>query len=313
MKAKRNSAFINSSVFYLSLSCAISIVLIFAGIFYFLIKGSLPAIHAFGIQFLFNDNWDPVLQKFGAASAIAGTLITSFIALLIAVPISFGITVFTLKIAPFALRKYLRVAIDVLAGIPSIIYGMWGLFALAPILSTYVQPWLNHNTQAIPYIGGMFTGPQIGIGLFTAGLVLGIMIIPFIASIMYDVFELIPDILQESAYALGATTWETIWYVMVPYARSGFIGGIMLGLGRALGETMAVAFVIGNAHTLTTSLFMPSSSVTSVLANEFTEATSELFLAALTELGLCLFILTSVVILLSRILLSFIQKQLNNP
>ena len=308
MKKNRNSSFINSSVFYLSLSCAISILLIFIGIFYYLIKGSIPAIHAFGFHFFYDDNWDPVLQNFGAASAITGTLITSFIALLIAVPISFGITVFAVKIVPNGLRKYLRVLIDVLAGIPSIIYGMWGLFALAPILSNYVQPWLINKAQNIPYLSGLFSGPEIGIGLFTAGLVLGVMIIPFIASIMYDVFELIPDILQESSYALGATTWETIWYVMVPYARIGFIGGIMLGLGRALGETMAVAFVIGNAHTMTSALFMPSSSVSSTLANEFTEANSELFLSALTELGLCLFLVTSVVILLSRILLRFIQK-----
>lgn len=304
MTQRRTSSFIDSSVFYLSMSCALSVLLIFAGIFYFLFVGSIPAFHAFGFQFLFNASWDPVREIFGGAGAIQGTLVTSFIALLIGVPISFGITIFTLKIAHFRIRKFLRVAVDVLAGIPSIIYGMWGLFALAPFIGTYVQPLLKN----IGILGPLFGGPQIGIGLFTAGIVLGIMIIPFISSIMHDVFETIPDILQESAFALGATTWETIRYVMLPYAGKGFIGGIMLGLGRALGETMAVTFVIGNAHTITTTLFMPSSSVTSTLANEFSEASSPIFLAALAELGLCLFVVTSIVIFLSRMLLRFIHK-----
>lgn len=303
MEKNRKGALVDGLVFYLSMSCAISVLLIFAGIFYYLVKGSIPAFHAFGFHFFLSTQWDPVRQLFGAAGAIQGTLITSFIALLVGVPVSFGITIFTLKIAPFCIRKYLRVAIDVLAGVPSIIYGMWGLFALAPFIGSDVQTFLKS-------IGGetLFGGSPIGIGLFTAGLVLGVMIIPFISSIMYDVFETIPGILQESAYALGATTWETIRYVMLPYAGTGLTGGIMLGFGRALGETMAVTFVIGNAHTMATTLFMPSSSVTSTLANEFSEATNKLFLSALTELGLCLFVVTSIVIFLSRMLLRFIHK-----
>lgn len=305
----KNQRLINQVFYWLTFLCALTVSLIFAGILLCLIQGSIPAIKAFGWHFVITSTWDPVLHQFGAASAILGTLITSCIALFIAVPISFGINIFLLKIAPYWMRKMLRVTLDLLAGIPSIIYGMWGLFSVSPIIGKYVHPFLINKLGSFPFIGNLFRGPQIGIGLFTAGLILGIMVIPFISSTMHDVFDLTPQILQESAYALGATAWETIWKIIVPFGRLGIIGSIMLGLGRALGETMAVAFVIGNAHTLTTALFMPANSITSTLANEFTEATGKIYSSALIELGLYLFLITTTVILLSRILLHVAGKQ----
>ena len=263
---------------------------------------------AYGWDFFAHDEWNPVLLHFGALGAIKGTLITSLIALAIAVPVSFGITIFILNIAPVSMRKTLRITIDLLAGIPSIIYGMWGLSACAPLIGHYIQPFMKHYFGNLPWMGHLFCDNAMGIGLFTAGVVLGIMIIPFITSMMQDVFEMVPHILIESVLSLGATTWEAIWYVIVPYGRIGFIGGIMLGLGRALGETMAVSFVIGNAHTLTSTLFGPASSITSSIANEFTEATETLYSSALLELGLFLFILTGLVVLLSNLLLKATHK-----
>ena len=304
-----NKHFILNKVFYyLAASSAISIIFIFLGIFYYLVKGSIPAFHAFGFHFLTDTQWDPVLSQFSAFSSIKGTLITSAIALLIAVPVSFGLTVFNLKIAPYWMRGTLRIGIDLLAGIPSIIFGMWGLFVLAPFVGRTIQPTLAHLTNGIPYLSNLFEGPEIGIGLFTGGLVLSLMVIPYIASIMHDVFKLVPPILEESAYALGATTWETIWNIIIPYGRIGFIGGIMLGLGRALGETIAVSFVIGNSHTLTSSLFTPTNSITSTLANEFTEASNALYSSALIELGLYLFIITAIVVFLSAWLLRHMHR-----
>lgn len=306
--AFKNQSAPDKFFYYLTQFSAVLVITIFAGILACLIYGSIPAIKAFGLHFLFDNSWNPVLVKFGASNAIAGTLISSAIALVLAVPVSFGVTVFILKIAPRRSRKYLRIAIDLLAGIPSIIYGIWGLFVLAPLIAQYIQPIFLFLFGNIPWLASYFSGPAIGMGLFTAGVVLGIMIIPFIASIMYEVFELVPNMLQESSYALGATTWETIWKVIVPYGRIGFIGGIMLGLGRALGETMAVAFVIGNAHTITVTLFSPANSMTSSLANEFTEATGPIYTSALVELALFLFLLTSTIIFLSRLLLRFLPK-----
>lgn len=296
-------------LYYLAVSSAMSVILIFLGIFYCLVEGSIPALKEFGLRFIYDTQWNPVLSQFSALGSIKGTLITSLIALTIAIPISFGITVFILKIAPKGMRKWLRVGVDLLAGIPSIIYGMWGLFSFAPFVGTYIQPGFTRLFHSVPFISSLFEGPQIGIGLFTAGLVLGIMVIPFIASIMHDVFELVPPILEESSYALGATTWETIWNVTLPYGKVGFIGGIMLGLGRALGETMAVAFVIGNAHTITTALFAPANSITSTLANEFTEASSEIYTSALIELGLLLFLVTTIVVSLSALLLQLMYRR----
>jgi phosphate transport system permease protein len=299
----------NGLIYFVSKMSVIFVICIFFGMFYFLIKNSLPSIHTFGFKFLFNNDWNPVLQSFGAIGAIKGTLITSFIALSLAVPVSFGITVFILKIAPTSIQKTLRISIDLLAGVPSIIYGMWGLYAFSPLVGHYIQPWLMRNFGDFPWIGHWFLGEPYGIGLFNAGIILGIMIIPFITSIMHDVFELVPDILLESVLSIGSTTWESIWHIILPYGRIGFVGGVMLGLGRALGETMAVSFVIGNAHTMTTVLFAPANSMTSSIANEFTEATHQLYNSALVELGLILFIITGVVVFLSNMLLKITKNQ----
>jgi phosphate transport system permease protein len=285
------------------------LLILFGGIVVYLFEGSLPALHTFGWAFLSGSAWNPVTQQFGALPAIAGTLLTSAIALIIAVPVSFGIAVCLTEFAPRWSRRPLRIAIELLAGIPSIIYGMWGLFIFAPYMAAHIQPWMIDKLGNLPVIGMFFEGVPLGIGVLTAGIILGIMIIPFIASVMRDVFEIVPDLLKEAAYGLGATTWEVIWRVVLPYTRAGVIGGIFLGLGRALGETMAVAFVIGNAHQLTASLLMPGSTISSVLANEFTEATGKLYNAALMELGLILFIMTFLIIFFSKLLLNYVNKQ----
>ncbi|NBW57353.1 phosphate ABC transporter permease subunit PstC [bacterium] len=297
-------SFYNLILKTISLVAAWFIVAIFIGMFFQLVKGSIPAFHAFGFSFLFSSEWNPVTQQFGALTSIIGTLSTSFIALLIATPFSFGIVIFILKMLPLRVQTFLRTAIDLLAGIPSIIYGMWGLFGLAPFIGNHFQPWLMHIFSNNPYALEFIDGVPFGIGIFTAGIVMGLMVIPFIASVIYDVFEIVPPLLEESSYALGATTWETLWYVVFPYCRLGFIGGIMLGLGRALGETMAVSFVIGNAHTITTSLFSPSNSITSSLANEFNETTYQLYSSVLIEMALCLFIITSLVVFLSHMMIN---------
>jgi phosphate transport system permease protein len=274
-----------------------------------LVIGSLPAIKAFGFGFLASTDWNPVAEKFGALVPIIGTLITSTIALLIGIPISFGIALFLTELSPPWLRRPLGTAIELLAGIPSIIYGMWGLFVFAPFFAETLQPWMQETLGQVPGIGFLFEGAFMGIGMLTAGIILAIMVIPFIAAVMRDVFEIVPFMLKESAYALGATTWEVIWNVVLPYTKTGVVGGIMLGLGRALGETMAVTFVIGNAHQLHTSLFMPGNSIASALANEFTEADGEMYTAALIELGLILFLITFVVLACSKILLMQLKKR----
>lgn len=277
-----------------------------------LIMGSMPAIKAFGFDFLVNAEWNPVTEKFGALVPITGTLITSAIALLIGIPISFGIALFLTELSPPWLRRPLGTAIELLAGIPSIIYGMWGLFVFAPFFAITLQPWLQDTLGQVPGIGFLFEGAFMGIGMLTAGIILAIMVIPFIAAVMRDVFDVVPSMLKESAYALGATTWEVIWNVVLPYTRTGVVGGIMLGLGRALGETMAVTFVIGNAHQLHASLFMPGNSIASALANEFTEADGELYTSALIELGLILFFITFVVLACAKILLMQLKKREGN-
>lgn len=274
-----------------------------------LLIGSMPAIKAFGFNFLFSADWNPVTEKFGALVPIIGTLITSIIALSIAIPVSFGIALFLTELSPPWLRRPLGTAIELLAGIPSIIYGMWGLFVFAPLFAQHIQPWLQNTLGAVPGISLLFEGPFMGIGMLTAGIILAIMVIPFIAAVMRDVFDIVPPMLKESAYALGATTWEVIWNVVLPYTRIGVVGGIMLGLGRALGETMAVTFVIGNAHQLHASLFMPGNSIASALANEFTEADGELYTSALIELGLILFFITFVVLACSKLLLAQLKKR----
>src|SRR2546423_6422356 len=282
---------------------ALLVLLLLAGIIASLVAGSLPALRAFGLGFLTSPQWNPVTEQFGALVPIAGTLVTSFIALLIGIPVSFGIALFLTELSPVWLRRPLGTAIELLAAIPSIIYGMWGLFVLAPLFADHVQPWLINTLGALPLAGALFQGPPLGIGMLTAGLILSIMVIPFIAAVMRDVFDLVPALLKESAYGLGATTWEVVWKVVLPYTKVGVIGGVMLGLGRALGETMAVTFVIGNAHQLAASLMAPGNSIASALANEFTEAVGDIYFSALIELGLILFLITTIVLALAKLLL----------
>jgi len=288
--------------------CAIGLLLLVLAIAWHLHVASLPSVKKFGLSFLFSSEWDPVAGEFGAWVPIYGTLVTSLIALLIGIPISFGIALFLTELAPQWLRQPLRILIELLAGIPSIIYGMWGLFVFAPFFADTVQPWMIAHLGNARIIGPLFQGPPLGIGILTAGIVLSVMVIPFIASVMRDVFEIVPDLLKESAYALGATKWEVVWNIILPYSRIGVTGGIILGLGRALGETMAVAFVIGNAHQFSISLLMPGSSIASVLANEFTEATGKMYNAALSELGLILFGITLLVFMCSKFLLKKVNK-----
>lgn len=288
---------------------AFLVLVLLGGIIASLFIGSLPSIQKFGLGFLTSTEWDPVQENFGALVPIVGTLVTSFIALLIGIPVSFGIALYLTELSPKWLKRPLGIAIELLAGIPSIIYGMWGLFIFAPWFGDNVQPWINDKLGALPLVGEFFQGPPLGIGMLTSGIILAIMVIPFIASVMRDVFEIVPSMLKESAYGLGATTWEVVWNVVLPYTRVGVIGGIMLGLGRALGETMAVTFVIGNAHELNKSLLMPGNSIASALANEFTEAVGDLYTSALVELGLILFFITFVVLSLSKLLLLQLAKK----
>ena len=264
-----------------------------------LMVGSQLSIEKFGLSFIWSADWDPVHEKFGALVPIYGTLVTSAIAMLIGVPVSFGIALFLTELSPAWLKRPLGTAIELLAAIPSIIYGMWGLFVFA----AHFQPLLIGSLGNVPFFGALFEGPPIGIGMLAAGLILSIMVIPFITAVMRDVFEIVPPMLKESAYGLGATTWEVVWNVVLPYTKVGVIGGIMLGLGRALGETMAVTFVIGNAHRLAASLNAPGNSIASALANEFTEAVGDLYYSALIELGLILFLITTIVLALSKLLL----------
>ena len=274
-----------------------------------LVVGAWPAITQYGLGFLTSSVWDPVTNEYGGLVMIYGTLATSFIALLIAVPVSFGIALFLTELSPAWLKRPLGTAIELLAAVPSIVYGMWGLLVFGPILATWVQQPLQSVLSGVPYLGALVSGPPVGIGVLSAGIILAIMIIPFIAAVMRDVFEVTPPLLKESAYALGSTTWEVMFKVVLPYTKSGVIGGIMLGLGRALGETMAVTFVIGNFNQLDSlSLFAPANSITSALANEFAEATTGLHQAALIYLGLVLFFITFVVLSLSKLLLARLQK-----
>ena len=275
-------------------------------------KGGFDAFSTFGFKFLTSTNWDPVQRDFGALVPIYGTVVTSFIAVLLAVPISFGIAIFLTELAPNWLRMPVASAIELLAGIPSIIYGMWGLFILVPLLGEHVFPWLDANLGVWPIIGALFQGPPLGVGMGTAGLVLAIMIIPFIASVMREVFLTVPTQLKESAYALGSTTTEVVWNIVLPYTRSAVIGGIFLGLGRALGETMAVTFVLGNAHRLTASLLEPGNSIAATIANEFSEADSEIYLSSLIGLGFLLFVVTFIVLSIAKLMLRSLNKREGN-
>ena len=284
-------------------------LLLLIGILLSLVAGAWPAISKYGLGFLTSTTWDPVKNEYGGLVMIYGTLATSFIALLIAVPVSFGIALFLTELSPSWLKRPLGTAIELLAAVPSIVYGMWGLLVFGPILATYVQQPLQNAFSSVPYLGALFSGPPVGIGILSAGIILAIMIIPFIASVMRDVFDVTPVMLKESAYALGSTTWEVVFKVVLPYTKAGVVGGIMLGLGRALGETMAITFVIGNFNQLDSlSLFQAANSITSALANEFAEAAEGLHQAALIYLGLVLFFITFVVLALSKLMLAQLQK-----
>lgn len=294
---------------FLAHSAAWLTLALLVGIIISLLIGAAPAIKEFGLAFLWTSEWDPVQEKFGGLVMIYGTLMTSFIALLIAVPVSFGIALFLTELSPGWLRRPLGTAIELLAAVPSIVYGMWGLLVFGPILATYVQQPLQNMFTGVPFLGALVSGPPVGIGILSAGIILAIMIIPFIASVMRDVFEVTPPLLKESAYGLGSTTWEVVWKVVLPYTKTGVVGGIMLGLGRALGETMAVTFVIGNMNQLNSlSLFEAANSITSALANEFAEAGEGLHQASLIYLGLVLFFITFVVLACSKLLLNKLKK-----
>jgi phosphate transport system permease protein len=306
MRKQRMQDFLFHKVTFLF---ALSVLLVLAGIIVSLIIGAWPAFKEFGPAFITTVDWDPVNDRYGALIAIVGTLATSLVALLIAFPISFGIALFLTEICPATLRRPLGTAVELLAGVPSIIYGMWGLFVFAPLFGDYVQPLLSKTIGQLPLIGVLFKGPMMGIGILTAGLILAIMIIPFIASVMRDVFEIVPAVLKESAYGLGCTRWEVVRKIVLPYTKTGVVGGVMLGLGRALGETMAVTFVIGNAHALSWSLFAPGNSIASTLANEFAEAESVLHVSSLFALGLILFVITSIVLSAAKLMLMGMSRK----
>jgi phosphate transport system permease protein len=292
-----------------TLVAALLVLALLGGVAVALIQGAWPALAHFRLEFLTREIWNPVTDEFGALAPVYGTLVTSLIAMLVAVPIGFGIAIFLTELCPRRLRRPVGVAIELLAAVPSIIFGIWGLFVLAPLLQRHVQPWLIAHAGPLPGIGRLFQGPPFGIGVLSAGLVLAIMVLPFIAAVMRDVFETVPDVLKESGYALGATTWEVIWKVVVPYSRIGIVGGVMLGLGRALGETMAVTFVIGNAHRVSASLLAPGTTISASIANEFTEAVGALYTSSLVALGALLFIITFAVIAAARFMLLRLDRR----
>jgi phosphate transport system permease protein len=294
----------------LTFAAAIAVLALLSGVMVSLAIGSLPAIRTFGFGFLVSQRWNPVTEVFGALPAIYGTLVTSFIAMLIAVPVGLLIAYFLTELCPQRLRQPIGIAIELLAGIPSIIYGIWGLFVFAPFLQDTLQPFLINTLGSLPWIGGLFAGPPYGIGMLTSGLILAIMVLPFISSISRDVFEAVPAVLKEAAYGLGCTNWEVIRHVVLPYARAGVIGGVMLALGRALGETMAVTFVIGNAHRISASLLAPGTTISATIANEFTEAVGTLYTSALITLGLILFAITFLVLAAARYLLLRIERRI---
>lgn len=309
-RPRRTSAWPDRVFGWVARGCAILTLALLAGILVSLVGGAWPAIEKYGLGFLTNSVWDPVSGEYGGLVMIYGTLATSFIALVIAVPVSFGIALFLTELSPAWLKRPLGTAIELLAAVPSIVYGMWGLLVFGPILATWVQQPLQALFAGVPLLGALVSGPPVGIGILSAAIILAIMIIPFIASVMRDVFDVTPPMLKESAYALGSTTWEVVYRIVLPYTKAGVVGGIMLGLGRALGETMAVTFVIGNFNQLDSlSLFQAANSITSALANEFAEAASGLHQAALIYLGLVLFFITFVVLSLSKLLLARLQRR----
>ena len=292
-----------------TLAAALLVLALLGGVVIALLHGAWPALAHFKLAFLTREIWNPVTDEYGAVGAVYGTVVTSIIAMLLALPISFGVAVFLTELAPSWLKRPISVAIELLAAIPSIIYGFWGLFVLAPVMQEHLEPWIIETLGALPGIGFLFKGAPFGIGVLTAGILLAIMIVPFIAAVMRDVFETVPDVLKEAAYGLGATTWEVIWRVVVPYSRTGMVGGTMLGLGRALGETMAVTFVIGNAHRIGKSLLDPGTTISATIANEFTEATTKLYSSSLIALGALLFVITFSVIAIARLMLLRLNRR----
>ena len=288
---------------------AITVLVLLSGVIMALVIGSIPALSAFGVSFVGSEAWNPVTEKFGALAPIYGTLVTSIIAMIIAVPVGLMIAFFLTELCPKMLRRPIAIAIELLAGIPSIIYGIWGLFVFAPFLQRTVQPFLIDTFGNIPLLGAIFAGPPYGIGMLTAGLILAIMVLPFVTSISRDVFDAVPPVLKEAAYGVGCTTWEVFRNVILPYTKVGVIGGFMLGLGRALGETMAVTFVIGNAHKVSASILAPGTTISASIANEFTEAVGDLYTSSLIALGLILFFITFIVLALARYMLARIQRK----
>jgi phosphate transport system permease protein len=288
---------------HLTRAAAMAVLIILGGIIVSLVHGSWPALRTFGVSFLYEESWNPVTEKFGAIAPIYGTIVTSVVAMFIAVPVGLFIALFLTELCPMWLQRPIGIAIELLAGIPSIIYGIWGLFVFAPFLQQYVQPFLITVFGPIPLLSTLFAGPPYGIGILTAGLILAIMVLPFITSISRDVFEAVPPVLKEAAYGLGCTTWEVARYVVLPFTRVGVIGGVMLGLGRALGETMAVTFVIGNAQRISGSILAPGTTISATIANEFTEAVGDLYTSSLIALGLILFVITFIVLSIARIML----------
>jgi phosphate transport system permease protein len=308
-KAVRRSGFSNIRFRFLALAAALLVLTIFAGVLLSLNDGAMAAIKAFGLSFLTSDSWNPVTDKYGALAPICGTLITSFIAMLFAVPLGIGIAIFLTEICPRPLRRTIGIAIELLAGIPSIIYGIWGLFVFAPFFQEHIQPEIIAICEDIPVLQSLFAGPAYGIGMFAASLILSIMVLPSMASVTRDVFSTVPATLKEAAYAAGCTTWETVWHVVLPFSRTGVVGAAMLALGRALGETMAVTFVIGNAHKIGLSLFAPGTTISAAIANEFAEAVGELYSSSLIYMGLILFFITFVVLALAQLMLKALEKR----
>jgi phosphate transport system permease protein len=295
---------------HLTRGAAIAVLIILGGIIVSLVHGSWLALSTFGLNFLISDAWNPVTEKFGALAPMYGTVLTSLIAMLIAVPVGLLIAFFLTELCPPWLRRPIGIAIELLAGIPSIIYGIWGLFLFAPFLQQTLQPFLIDTLGNLPGLSSLFAGPPYGIGILTAGLILAVMVLPFVTSISRDVFEAVPPVLKEAAYGVGCTTWEVARYVVLPYARVGVIGGVMLGLGRALGETMAVTFVIGNAHHISASILAPGTTISATIANEFTEAVGDLYTSALIALGLILFVITFIVLAGARYLLLRLERRI---
>jgi len=301
---------LTDSIFHgMTRAAAILVLVLLGGVAISLVAGSWQALSTFGFSFLTSESWNPVTEKFGALAPIYGTIITSAIAILIAVPLGIGIAIFLTELCPRPLRRPIGMAVELLAGIPSIIYGIWGLFVLAPFLQTTVQPFIISVFHDIPGLNSLFAGPPYGIGLLTSAMILAIMILPFITSITKDVFDTVPSVLKESAYGIGCTTWEVTRRVVIPYTRIGIMGGVMLALGRALGETMAVTFVIGNAHRISTSLFAPATTISATIANEFTEAVGDLYTSSLVALGLILFVITFMILAIARYMLMRIDAR----